>query len=168
MLPRGLRSLVHEALFSPFNKTFFMKKIMYNLLLLLATVAALSSCEKEEEDFRVITQTQIIFNDNIETLTADYPLSGNIVLQISAAGASSVTVTNLTGGPKVLGTLPVVDGVATLNVPTNSIRSTGTVAAATGATAAARAAATYSFKVDATQADGTLATRYFSAVVVSP
>lgn len=166
MLPRGYNSSSHGAPFFLFNKPCFMKKIVSHLLLLLVAVVALASCEKDEPDFRVMPLTQIIFNENIETITADYSVTGNIVLRISAVGASSVTVTNLTGGPKVLGTLPVVDGVATLTVPTNSIRSTGTVAAATGATAAARNAATYSFKVDATQADGTLATRYFSAVVV--
>jgi uncharacterized lipoprotein YajG len=144
-----------------------MKKIISHLLLLLVAVVALASCKKEEEDFRFRPQTQIIFNDNIENITADYSVAGNIVLKITATGASSVTVTNLTGGPKVLGTLPIgADGSATLTVRTNTIRNTGTVTAATGTTAAARNAATYSLKVDATQADGTLATRYFSAVVV--
>ncbi|SMB97299.1 hypothetical protein SAMN00120144_0346 [Hymenobacter roseosalivarius DSM 11622] len=145
-----------------------MKKIIYHVLLLLVAAMTLASCKKEEENFRIIPQTPIIFDDNINKITADYPLNSNIVLKISAAGASSVTVTNLTGGTKVLGTLPIVDGTATLSVPANSIRATGTVVGAGTSPASSRAANTFNFKVDATLAGGTTATRYYTAVIVRP
>ena len=104
-----------------------MKKIIYNLLLLLVTVVALSSCEKEEENFRVTPPTQIIFDDFIDKITGSYRATGNITLKISAPGASSVSVRT---GTRVLATLPVgTDGVANLNIASTSVRPAGSAPA---------------------------------------
>ncbi|HEX8428649.1 hypothetical protein [Hymenobacter sp.] len=133
-----------------------MKKFIYNILLLLVTVIALTSCEKEEENFRVTPQTQIIFDDNIDKITASYRSAGSIVLKIAAPGATSVRVTSrYTGGSVVLGPLSVADGFATLNVPATSVRTTGTLVGS------------YSFQIDATLPDGSVVTRFFTAVITA-
>jgi hypothetical protein len=134
-----------------------MKKIIYNLLLLFVTVVALSSCEKEEENFRVTPPTQIIFDENINKITGSYGASGNITLKISAPGATSVTVRT---GTRTLATLPVAaDGVANLNIPSTSVRPAGS--------APSTIPGSYSFRVDATMPDGSIATRFYTVVVTA-
>ncbi|UOG73900.1 hypothetical protein MTX78_17480 [Hymenobacter tibetensis] len=133
-----------------------MKKFIYNILLLLVTVVALASCEKEEENFRVTPQTQIVFDDNIDKITASYRSTGNVVLKIAAPGATSVRVTSTyTGGSVVLGNLPVTDGFVTLSVPATSVRASGTLVGS------------YSFRVDATLPDGSIETRFFTAAITA-
>ncbi|QIL75699.1 MULTISPECIES: hypothetical protein [Hymenobacter] len=144
-----------------------MKRTIYHLLLLLVTAITLASCEKEEENFRVTPPTQIIFDDFIDKNTADYKVTGNIDLKISAPGASTVRIlSTYTGGSKDLGTLAIANGSATLSIPARSVRTTGTVVGAGSNPTSTRAANTYTFKVDATMPDASVATRYFTAVIV--
>lgn len=144
-----------------------MKKIIYHLLFLLVSAITLASCEKDEPDFRITPTTQIVFDDDVNKITDDYKVTGNIVLKISAPGASSIRVTSsYSGGSKDLGTLPVTNDVAMLDIPARSVRTTGTVVGAGTNPTSTRAANTYTFKVDATLPDASVATRYFTTVIV--
>jgi hypothetical protein len=150
-----------------------MKSLFNFLLILFAATFSLSSCEKEETNFRVASKAQIIFDDNIDKVTADYTKAGNLALKISADGANSVKVTSQYTASGVakeqnLGTLAVSNGVASLNVPAVSVRNTadGLVVGAGSNPTSSRATNTYILKVDAIIADGSTETRYFTAVIV--
>lgn len=157
----------------------FMKSLVNFLIILFAATLSLSSCEKEEPNFRVTSKAQIIFDDNIEKISADFSKAGNIALKISADGANSVRVTSLYSASgaksKDLGTFAVTDGAASFNVPAVSVRNAAdgavlgaSAAATTNPTlpASSRGDNTYSLKVDAILPDGGVETRYFTAVIV--
>ncbi|OUJ72543.1 hypothetical protein BXP70_18490 [Hymenobacter crusticola] len=137
---------------------------------------SLASCKKDDVlDEMIVPKTSITFNDNIETITADYNRNSTLTLKISGvSAASNVQVTSTysvsgTAKAKDLGTLPVADGVATLSVPANALRNTadGAVvgATATGTNAMSRANNTYVLQVNALLPDGTSERRLFTAVL---
>lgn len=163
--------MLDSTFLSSFHFFLLMKKAFNILSLFFLALLMLSSCKKDEPNFRATSKTQIIFDDNINKVTADYKRDSNLVLKITANGASSIRVTSQyftsTGAKtKDLGTLSVADGSATLNIPAISVRNTadGAVGGATGASS--RPDNTYTLKVDAILPDGSNETRYFSAVIV--
>lgn len=147
-----------------------MKKNSLSLLLLLLSVLTFASCKKTETDYNVGPKLQIVFDNNIDKVTADYKVGSTFTLLIAATGATSVSIvtTYTTGTVKTanLGSFPVVDGVATVSVPANSLRAAGDGAPAGAvATAPSRTANTYALAVDAT-GNGTTERRLFNAVLV--
>ena len=144
-----------------------MKKNPYYILMLL--LLALASCKKDYPTYEVGPKLQIVFDDAIDKVTADYKIGTTLSLKIAATGATSVTINTAytTGTVKTvnLGTFPVTNGVVTISIPANSLRAAadGTPIGA-GATST-RAANTYTLTVDAT--DGTITERrYYTAVLV--
>ncbi|WP_324671737.1 hypothetical protein [Hymenobacter sp. GOD-10R] len=136
----------------------------------------LASCKKDDVlDDMIIPKTSITFNDNIETISADYNRASTLTLKISGvSAASNVQITSTysvsgTAKAKDLGTLPVADGVATLSVPATALRNTadGAVvgATATGTGTASRANNSYVLQVNALLPDGTSERRLFTAVL---
>ena len=148
-----------------------MKKNPLSLLLLLLSVLTLASCKKTETDYNVGPKLQIVFDNDIDKVTADYKVGSTLSLRVAAAGATSVSiVTTYTSGTTRtvnLGNIPVVDGVATVSVPANNLRATGDglPVGAGNSPVSSRAANTYTLIVDAT-GNGTTERRFFSAVLV--
>ncbi len=148
-----------------------MKKPFYLLFWLFALVS-LASCKKSYPDYQIVPSTSIIFDDLVDKVTADYKVGSTLNLKISAAGATSVTITSTypvgsSTATQNLGTFPLTNGVATISIPANSLRATanGTpTGAPSGATTATRTANTYTLTVDAT--DGTNSFRRFYAAVL--
>lgn len=148
----------------------------YKLFILCLVGLSLASCEKDEIiDDMIIPKTSITFNDNIETITADYNKASTLTLKISGVEAASnvqVTSTYSVGSAaksKDLGTVPVTNGTATLSVPASSLRNTadGAVegAGAPNTGASTRANNTYVLQVNALLSDGTSERRLFTAVL---
>ena len=148
-----------------------MKKNPLSLLLLLLSVLTLASCKKTETDYNVGPKLQIVFDNDIDKVTADYKVGSTLSLRVAAAGATSVSiVTTYTSGTTRtvnLGNIQVVDGVATVSVQANSLRATGDglPVGAGSSPVSSRAANTYTLIVDAT-GNGTTERRFFSAVLV--
>ncbi|GAA4016095.1 hypothetical protein GCM10022408_31940 [Hymenobacter fastidiosus] len=151
-----------------------MKSLFNFLLLLLAATFTLSSCEQEETNFRVTPKTQIIFFDNIDVNTADFQKANNLNLKVTANGASSVRVTSLynvgvAARTKDVGTFSVSGGSAIVTAPSVAVRNTadGDIPGfSTVAPVSSRAANTYTLKVDAIFADGSVETRFLAAVII--
>jgi hypothetical protein len=148
----------------------FMKKTSFNLLFLLLTLFTLASCEKDEPNFNVGPKFNIVFDDAIDKVTADYKVGSTMTLKISAEGASTVSIVSnySTGTVRTanLGSFPVTNGVATVTIPANSLRAAadGTPVGAT-ATASTRPGNTYTLTVDAS-GGGNTERRFFTAVLV--
>lgn len=147
-----------------------MKKNPLSLLLLLLSVLTFASCKKTETDYNVGPKLQIVFDNDIDKVTADYKVGSTFTLRVAAAGATSISIVTTyptgTAGTANLGSFPVVDGVATVSILANSLRAAGD-GAPTGAvgTAPSRTANTYTLAVDAT-GNGTTERRLFRAVLV--
>jgi len=140
------------------------------LLLLLLSVLTFASCKKTETDYNVGPKLQIVFDNDIDKVTADYKVGSTLSLRVAAAGATSVSIVTTyssgTARTANLGSFPVVDGVATVSVPANSLRATGDgLPVGANTTPVSRAANTYTLIVDAT-GNGTTERRFFSAVLV--
>lgn len=148
-----------------------MKKYSLNLLFLLLSVLSLASCKEDELDLDVGPQLQIVFDDKIDKVTADYKIGSTLNLKVAADGASSITISSgYTAGTAKsvnLGTFPVTNGVATVSIPANSLRATadGAPVGAGSAPVSTRAANTYTLTVDAT-GNGVTDRRFFTAVLV--
>ena len=148
-----------------------MKKNPLLLLLLLLSMLTFASCKKTEMDYNVGPKLQIVFDNNIDKVTADYKVGSTLSLRVAAAGASSVSIvtTYATGTTRKanLGSFPVIDGVATVSIPANTLRAAGdgTPIGAGTAPVSSRAANTYALTVDAT-GNGTTERRFFNAVLV--
>lgn len=147
-----------------------MKKNPLSLLLLLLSVLTFASCKKTETDYNVGPKLQIVFDNDIDKVTADYKVGSTFTLRVAAAGASSISIVTTystgTAGTANLGSFPVTDGVATVSIPANSLRAAGDGApAGAGTTAASRTANTYTLAVDAT-GNGNTERRLFNAVLV--
>ena len=148
-----------------------MKKNTYSLLLLLLTLFTLASCKKEETNFNVGPKINIVFDDAIDKVTADYKVGSTLTLKIAADGASSISIVSTypTGTARTtnLGTFAVTNGVATVSIPANSLRATadGTPIGAGATPVSSRAANTYVLAVDAT-GNGVTERRFFTAILV--
>ena len=153
-----------------------MKKNTHNLLLLLLALFTLVSCKKEEPNFNVGPKINIVFDDKIDKVTADYKIGSTLVLQVAAPGANTLAIVsnynvNINGvnTPKRvnLGSFPVVNGVATVSIPANSLRATadGAPIGAGTAPVSLRVDNTYSLAVDATSNE-TTERRFFNAVLI--
>lgn len=148
-----------------------MKKNTLALLLFLLTALCLTGCKDDETNYDVGPKLQIVFDDNIDKVTADYKTGSTLALKVAATGASTVTiVTNYSTGTVrtvSLGSFPVVDGVASVSIPANSLRATadGIPIGAGSTPVSSRAANTYTLTVDATSGD-TTERRFFAAVLV--
>jgi len=148
-----------------------MKKNTYSLLLLLLTLFTLASCKKDEPNLNAAPKINIVFDDAIDKVTADYKVGSQLVLKIAADGASSISIvsTYATGTARTttLGPYAVVNGVATVSIPANSLRAMvdGTPIGAGTAPVSSRAANTYTLAVDAT-GNGVTERRFFAAVLV--
>ena len=148
-----------------------MKKNSSSLLLLLLSVLTFASCKKTETNYNVEPKLQIVFDNDIDKVTADYKVGSTLTLRVAAAGASSVNIvtTYSTGTARTanLGIFPVADGVATVTVQANSLRAAGDgiPIGAGAAPVSSRAVNTYALAVDAT-GNGTTERRFFNAVLV--
>ncbi|GAA4346610.1 hypothetical protein GCM10023185_01080 [Hymenobacter saemangeumensis] len=150
-----------------------MYKLIRPLLILLVAVASLTGCKKKETDFNVMPKSQIIFDDQVDKITADYRKTGNLTLKVGVVGAATsvrVTSTYSVGGVARrvdLGTFPVNGGAAQVNVPATAVRAAadGAVVGAGTMPASSRAANTYILEVDAINPDNSTERRFFSAVI---
>lgn len=148
-----------------------MKKNIVALLFILVAALTLASCKKTETKYDVGPKLQIVFDDNVDKITADYKVGTTLALKVSAAGASTVSIvsTYTTGTVKTanLGNFPVVDGVALVSIPANSLRAAadGAPVGAGSTPVSSRAANTYTLTVDATAGDIS-ERRFFTAVLV--
>lgn len=139
----------------------------------LLAAAPLISCEKDEPVVMVMPKANIIFDDNIEKISADYKVSQSVNLKISVGdqAASVVVTSNYTIGTAAKSrvfTLPVNNGVATFSVPANDLRNVadGVVIGAGSTPSSSRAANTFNLKVDAVLKDGSIESRYYTLVIV--
>ncbi|WP_426490371.1 hypothetical protein [Hymenobacter sp. 102] len=146
---------------------------VFRLAMWLLAATPLMSCEKDEPVNMIMPKANIIFDDNIEKISADYKVNQPIVLKISVGDqAASVNITS----NYVVGTatkskafaLPVSNGAATLSVAANDLRNSGdgAVIGAGSAPASSRAANTFTLKVDAILRDGSTESRFYTLVVV--
>lgn len=148
-----------------------MKKNIVALLFLLVAALTLASCKKTKTNYDVGPKLQIVFDDNIDKVTADYRVGTTLALKISAPGANTVNIVSnyATGTVRTtnLNSFPVVDGVASVNIPANSLRATadGVPVGAGSMPVSSRAANTYTLTVDAVAGDVT-ERRFFTAVLV--
>ncbi|SHJ12613.1 hypothetical protein SAMN02745146_2363 [Hymenobacter daecheongensis DSM 21074] len=150
-----------------------MKKTLSHFLLLFVVVLLMAGCKKDEPEYTVAPKSSIIFDDNIDKVTADYKKAGNLVLKVGINGpATSVRITSSysvgsTPKTKDLNSFPVVDGAATVNIPAVSVRNTadGELVGATS-NATTRPPNTYVLIVDAVNPDGSTDRRYFTTVIV--
>ncbi|HEX8350331.1 MAG TPA: hypothetical protein VF598_10245 [Hymenobacter sp.] len=149
-----------------------MKKNIIALLLCLTGALTVSSCKKSEANYDVGPQLQIVFDDNIDKVTADYQVGTTLNLKVAAEGANTISIVSTypTGTVRTanLGTFPVVNGVALVSVQVNSLRATGDgapIGAGTVPPVSSRAANTYTLAVDAT-AGAVTERRFFTAVLV--
>ncbi|UOQ55019.1 hypothetical protein [Hymenobacter cellulosivorans] len=147
-----------------------MKKIFPHFLLLFVALVLLAGCKKDDPEYTVAPKSQIIFDDNIDKVTADYKKANNLTLKVGIVGSatsvrieSSYTVAGA-AKTKLVGTFPVSDGVASVSVPTAALSDTPIVGATTNATT--RPANTFTLAVDAINPEGGSDRRYFTAVVV--
>ncbi|PJJ58850.1 hypothetical protein [Hymenobacter chitinivorans] len=144
------------------------KTFPYFLLLFMALV--LAGCKEDDPQYTITPKSQIIFDDNIDKVTADYKKAGNLSLKVSIVGsATSVRIESsysVAGAAKtkLVGTFPVTDGVASVNVPSSTLSDTEIVGATSNATT--RPANTFTLAVDAINPDANSDRRYFTAVVV--
>lgn len=155
---------------------------LFRPLLVLLVAASLTSCKEEEQNFKVAPKSAIVFDDAVDKITADYRMGGNLNLKVGISGAATsvqVTSTYSASGAKSvnLGTFPVTDGAATINIPASRLRAAadGPIPGAgpvptplpMGLTAASfsRGANTYVLLVDAYAPDGSFERRYFTAVI---
>ena len=141
--------------------------------MLFVAVLTLAGCKKAETDFHISPKSVIVFDDDINRISGDYAKSGNLTLKIGVTGAatsvrisSNYTVSGV-AKTKDLGTIPVTNGVATLNIPAVDVRNTadGAVVGAT-TNATTRPANTYNLTVDAVNPDGSTERRFFAAVIL--
>ena len=137
---------------------------------MLLSVLTFASCKKTETDYNVGPKLQIVFDNDIDKVTADYKVGSTLSLRVAAAGATSISIVTTyssgTARTANLGSFAVVDGVATVSVPANSVRATGDgLPVGANTTPVSRAANTYTLIVDAT-GNGTTERRFFSAVLV--
>ena len=148
-----------------------MKKNSYTWLILLLISWSLASCKKDEPKLDVEPKLQIVFDDAIDKVTADYKVGSMLTLKINANGASTVNIVSnyATGTAKTanLGSFPVTNGVATVVIPANSLRASGDGApVGAGSTpVSSRAANTYTLTVEAVAGD-VKERRFFTAVLV--
>ncbi|GGG51871.1 hypothetical protein GCM10011378_30140 [Hymenobacter glacieicola] len=131
------------------------------------------SCEKDDEVVMVMPKANIVFDDNIEKISADYKVNQPITLKIRVGNeATSVRVisnyTVAAGAKTKEFTLPVTNGVATFTVAANDLRNTsdGAVVGAGTAPASTRAANTFNLRVDALLAGGAYESRFYTLTVV--
>ncbi|WP_310393264.1 hypothetical protein [Hymenobacter sp.] len=162
-----------------------MNKIFHPLLLLSLVAASLVGCEKDEPNFNVAPKSQIVFDDNIDKTGAEYQRTGTLNLKIAVSGAATqvriesrysvVTPGVLTPKSFEVGVFPVTDGVASISIPTTSIRAaTDGPAVGAGATPAGslnpdentRPNNTYTLVVDAITPSAESERRFFAAVIL--
>lgn len=157
-----------------------MKKSSY-LLVGLFALLSLASCKKSYPDFQITPDTSIVFDDFIDKATDSYPVGSTLNLKVAAPGTTRVsfistypvtrTVANVTTTTMVsvdLGSLPMTNGVATLTMPVNNLRAAANgvpVGAPANASAAVRAANTYTLTVDVTDGTNTYR-RFYSALLL--
>ena len=168
-----------------------MNKITRTLLLLLLATASLSSCKKEEPNFNVAPKSLIIFDDNIDKVTADFKIADNVTLKVSVAGSvSTIRIASTYNDVRVAGvTTPkrfdlapvsVSNGVATINIPTSALRAPGDgpvigvrpapappLPMGVSADSYTRAGNTYTLIIDAVAADGSSERRFFTVVITA-
>ncbi len=152
---------------------FFMKKTLSHFLLLFAAIMLSASCKKNQQDFDVVPKSSIIFDDNVDKISADYKKGANINLKIGVVGTTTVRVTstyNVGAAPKSkdLGILSVANGAAVLNIPVADLRNAadGPVIGAGTAPASTRPDNTYTLVVEANNAGGSTERRYYTAILV--
>ena len=159
-----------------------MKKLTFNLFVLFVALLALAGCKKAEPDFRLTPKLGIIFDDNIDKVTADYKIGSMLVLKISASDATTIKiVSNYTVGANTktadLGSFSVTNGVATVSILANRLRASADgeavgaglapspLPAGTTAASYTRANNTYTLAVDAI-AGSVSERRFYTAVLV--
>jgi hypothetical protein len=151
-----------------------MKKTLSHLLSLVVAIVLLASCKKSQQEFNIVPKSSIVFDDNVDKISADYKKGTNLNLKIGVAGsATAVRVTSTynvgaSAKTKDLGVIPVANGAAVLNIPVSDLRNTadGLVVGAGSAPSSTRPENTYTLIVDANNADGSTERRYFTAVIV--
>lgn len=152
-----------------------MKKLTLHILMLFVALLTMAGCKKAETDFHLTPKSVIVFDDDINKISADYSKAGNLNLKIGVTGpATSVrivsTYNSSTGVAKTsdLGTIPVNNGVAVLNIPAINVRNSadGAVVGAGSNPSSSRTNNTYNLLVDAVNPDGSTERRYFAAVIV--
>ena len=122
----------------------------------------------------MVPKSSIIFDDNVDKISADYKKGTNINLKIGVAGGTTavrVTSTyNVGAAPKSkdLGTLSVANGAAVLNIPVADLRNAadGPVIGAGTAPSSTRPDNTYTLIVEANNSGGSTERRYYTAVLV--
>lgn len=147
--------------------------------------ASLGSCKKDETNYNITPKSQIIFDNDIDKVTADYQKSTTLNLRIGINGsANSVRITStysvIVGNetrPRSLdlGVFPVNAGVVMLSIPVTGLRAaadgvlvgagpTPTTPAGLNPALYSRATNSYALVVDATAPDGGADRRFYTVV----
>lgn len=159
-----------------------MKKNPLSLLLLLMSVLTFASCKKTETNYNVGPKLLIVFDDDIDKVTADYKRASSLNLKVGFnASVSTVRITStysVLDGTVIkprsldLGLFPVNAGVVMLTIPVVGLRAAadgplvgaGPTPAGLNTALYTRSINSYALAVDATTADGNTDRRFFTVV----